>query len=547
MNDNKRNYNLRRTYEMISSKEDIENSENANHYINRPSQNNLHDINKIDLATNYKFKSEQQPIEYNAEEELKTNYNYNLNEDYEHIDSIEIEHNSRHGEYGGSHGYHRDNYLTKQKQNQEELKRNLNVNNKINENYHKTVPVQNNTKIINKNFSQNINKDLNSVSSDENLICNGCNKYEELCNKRNQELKQLESDIEQRKKKLLQQIKEEENDCNKEQEFDLIDKYRNYDHHLIDEKVKQRQKLIKAAQENLIKVRNKEKEKLIEMNENAPNNIWNNIDYQYYKFMDNYAKKQKLIKESNEKMAQSKRNLEDSKKHRLSDLYTFYNEKKEVKDYYNNYVDNPNYRPLTIGSTPNHSDLDLYKQELKEQIEFKKRLKNLEKEKEKIAAEEKNLREKKDLEKEKELMKMREKLQKKEILEGNLELMEMKKRRLEKEKEEDEKYKKMHEKNYMEYKEREEWERKKKEKMYEDLLNENLNNLEIRKKKTEKENTPKEQLNDTQENGIESKEFCLCNNGLYNERMGRCCRCHKIFPKRLLFKKRSKNNYDKFI
>ena len=73
----------------------------------------------------------------------------------------------------------------------------------------------------------------------------------------------------------------------------LIDKNRNYDRDLINEKRRQREKNINDAYQNLAKINAgmSNKDKLIQINENSRNPLNEGYpDYQYQKFQDEYSK-----------------------------------------------------------------------------------------------------------------------------------------------------------------------------------------------------------------------------------------------------------------
>jgi hypothetical protein len=108
----------------------------------------------------------------------------------------------------------------------------------------------------------------------------------------------------------------------------LIDKNRNYDRDLINEKRRQREKNINNAYQNLAKINAgmSNKDKLIQLNENSRNPLNEGYpDYQYQKFQDEYARRQKMINDN------------------INKYYPNINkERPEISSYYDNYVNNPN-------------------------------------------------------------------------------------------------------------------------------------------------------------------------------------------------------------
>ena len=113
--------------------------------------------------------------------------------------------------------------------------------------------------------------------------------------------------------------------------------------------------------------------------------------------------------------------------------------------------------------------------------------------------------------------------QKDDLLRGNLKLIEEKKRRQMEEENEKRLYKNAIDRQYEIDKQNEENKLRSKQKQMNDLLNENLNNINMEKnrKLREKEEEEKYRYND--------KAFAH-----EHELMGRCCKCHRIFPRRLL-------------
>ena len=112
---------------------------------------------------------------------------------------------------------------------------------------------------------------------------------------------------------------------------------------------------------------------------------------------------------------------------------------------------------------------------------------------------------------------------KEDLLRGNQILIDEKKKRKMEEENEEKKYKEQLDNIMYQNQLDEENRLRNKKKIQEDLLRANLNNKEKEnmKKRKEKEEEEKYRYND--------KAF-----GHEHEKMGRCCKCHRVFPRRLL-------------
>ena len=180
--------------------------------------------------------------------------------------------------------------------------------------------------------------------------------------------------------------KQRRNNLEKDRNYDsgtdytggLYDRNRNYDRNLIDEKRRQREHNTNEAIQNLAKINAglSNKDKLIQLNENSRNPLNDGMpDYQYQRFQDEYAKRQKMINDN------------------INKYYpNMSNERPEIKSYYDNYVYNPNYNNERRNEGYNKSNYgdnvpkDINKREyikdLEDQINYKNELKRKEKEEE---------------------------------------------------------------------------------------------------------------------------------------------------------------------
>ena len=373
-----------------------------------------------------------------------------------------------------------------------------------------------------------------------------------------------------------------EQDYEKENTNALIDKNRNYNMDLIDEKRRQREKNINNAYQNLAKINAgmSNKDKLIQLNENSRNPLNEGFpDYQYQKFQDEYNRRQKMINDN------------------INKYYpNINNERPEVSSYYQNYVNNPNYdknrnnynniyderdrdREYSPYKNKNY-DKKEYLKVLEEQINYKNELKKREKEEDRRRGQRQYEEMQKELKREEQERYLKEQRQKDELIRGNLELINQKNKLKIKELEEKLKYRELYDKQNEDYIRDLERQKIEREKLKEEIYNQNRNEYEMKQKRKElekernrhyyddnndydkkyyDERRSKEKRNkydqrkyDNRENQYD-REYPIENeikdyrdknrdrDNNYNksqkrekERFGRCCRCHKVFPRKLL-------------
>ena len=412
------------------------------------------------------------------------------------------------------------------------------------------------------------------MSENDNLICPNCINCTLMEEKRRRE-----------NMNNLRDIRDKEYE--KENMNALIDKNRNYDRDLINEKRRQREKNINDAYQNLAKINAgmSNKDKLIQINENSRNPLNEGYpDYQYQKFQDEYNRRQKMISDN------------------INKYYpNINNERPEISSYYENYVNNPNYEKNRKNKIYDERDREKYndpygnndKKEylriLEEQINYKNELKRREKEEDRRRGQRQYEEMQKELQREEQERRMKEQRQKDELIRGNLELMNQKLQLKNKELEEKLKYKELCDKQNEDYIKELERQKLEKEKYKDEIYNQNKNDYEIRQKNKllEKEREkirpyyenndyeyPKRKYDKTYDdkdyNEINNRQEPIdkYNNKKYEknkygerymneeanndykdyrdknrenrghtkvkERMGRCCRCHRIFPRKLL-------------
>ena len=209
------------------------------------------------------------------------------------------------------------------------------------------------------------------ISDNDNLICPNC----------------INCTLIEEKQRREELERQRERDINRKYVYDsdytngLIDRNRNYDKNLIDEKRRQREHNQNEAIQNLAKINAglSNKEKLIQQNENSRNPLNDGLpDYQYKKFQDEYERRQKMINDN---------------------IHKYYpninNERPEIKSYYDNYVYNPKYDNKTADGYNNinkygeyggpgayDTNKKQYYKDLEDQINYKNELKKREKEEE---------------------------------------------------------------------------------------------------------------------------------------------------------------------
>ena len=397
------------------------------------------------------------------------------------------------------------------------------------------------------------------MSDNDNLICPNC----------------INCTIieEKRKRENINNMRDRDirnNDYEKENMNALIDKNRNYDRDLINEKRRQREKNINNAYQNLAKINAgmSNKDKLIQLNENSRNPLNEGYpDYQYQKFQDEYARRQKMINDN------------------INKYYPNINkERPEISSYYDNYVNNPN-----LAKNKNNTLFDIngrdydknknndkneYLRILEQQINEKNELKRREKEEERRRGQRQYEEMQKELKREEQERYLKEQRQKEELIRGNLELINQKNQLKIKELEEKLKYRELCDKQNDDYLKELEKQKIEKERLKDELYNQNKNEYEIRqknkllekernkiyydsneydypKRKYDRENDDeykrqeirdkydrqyeKNKYKNDQENN-DYKDYRDKNRGhiKVKEKMGRCCRCHRIFPRKLL-------------
>ena len=442
--------------------------------------------------------------------------------------------------------------------------------------YHKNKKGPNSTssKDQQENYLQNEYDTSIEMSENENLICPNCINCTLMEEKRRRENMNTIRDI-------------RDKEYEKENMNALIDKNRNYDRDLINEKRRQREKNINDAYQNLAKINAgmSNKDKLIQINENSRNPLNEGYpDYQYQKFRDEYDRRQKMINDN------------------INKYYpNINNQRPEISSYYENYVNNPNYdknrknkiyddreRERDYGPYGNN-DKKEYLRILEEQINYKNELKKREKEEDRRRGQRQYEEMQKELQREEQERRMKEQRQKDELIRGNLELMNQKLQLKNKELEEKLKYKELCDKQNEDYIKELERQKLEREKYKDEIYNQNKNDYETRQKNKllEKEREkirpyydnndyeyPKrkydKRYDDKDYNEINNRQEPIDkynnkkyeknkygerymneegnndykdyrdknreNKGHYKvkERMGRCCRCHRIFPRKLL-------------
>jgi hypothetical protein len=361
---------------------------------------------------------------------------------------------------------------------------NLNTNYKRNNSYSNRNLTSNNNINNNNNYPNNLyNYDEYIISDEDNLICPNCT---------NEALSKAKKQREQAEYNYYNQLTP-----------GYGDNLRGMTQKYYDDRVKQRQLNQLEAANNLDAFTNKEKENLIRINENS-NNYLRNPDYKLINFHNKFDEKERYINDNIDKF-QNK-------------------ERPEIQAYFNAYVNNPNYRPMNYGDyiQPN-INLERYRQELMKQIELKNRKKLEEEEQENKAAQAQYERIQKQINDDLRLQQIRDQQQKDELLRANLKLADEKRRRKLAEEEEDRKYKEQMDNLYLKEKENEENRLKYEQFKRDELLRSNLNNIQLYKNRLQKE---KEE--DDKYRYVDSSFW------KFHEKMGRCCKCHKIFPRKML-------------
>ena len=295
------------------------------------------------------------------------------------------------------------------------------------------------------------------------------------------------------------------------------DKNKTYTQNKLKERLRKQEKKIKEAYNTLEKCQEyNNKDKLIQENENAPNTLNKyNRNYLYEKFKVKYDKKQQYIKEN---------------------YYKYQNdERPEITNYFNKYINNPNYKAKEYGEyKPRKFSVEKYKQDLSEQINYKKYRKFKEKEDDIIKEKREYLAEVKKIEKEEEEKALKKQKMKEELIKDNLDLMNAKKAKKDKLIQEDLKYKEYFEKQNIEYNNELLNQRIKKDKMNQEFVIENQKRLnKIRRKKEEQKNEKK------------NYKYIDYSYEPPKQIIDQCHECHKRYPQKLLSKNSSIFSYNK--
>jgi len=403
------------------------------------------------------------------------------------------------------------------------------------------------------------------ISENSNLICPDCINCTLIEDKKRRENKDRNDDYYGRD--------------NRNDDYGLYDRNRDHDRDLINEKRRQREHNTNEAFQNLARINANlsNKDKLIQMNENSRNPLnEGRPDYQYQRFQDEYNRRQKMINDNLDKYYPNIKN-----------------EKPEVASYYDNYVYNPKYNN-NRDYGPSNINKKEYIKDLEDQINYKNELKKKEKEEERRRGQQQFEDMQKELKREEEERKMKERKQRDELMKANLELINQKNKAKMKEMEDKLKYRELCDRQNEEYQKELQRKQMEKERMKDDIYNQNKNEYENRQRMKEREKERekerdyydnrdgrgyygtyddkgrKDKYNDNYGRGFDDgrggkgyddgrrgeKGYGDRDNegrgrkgyedGRYDnkdnkdhrhktkERMGRCCRCHKIFPRRLL-------------
>ncbi len=399
--------------------------------------------------------------------------------------------------------YHNEKSLSRGEQSSQGI--NDNISEKSNSiqtsyKYHKKKN-ENNTlsSTMDRQNDQQCNDELSvSISDNDNLICANC----------------INSVLIEEKQKRDYFDKEKTNSNG------FLQDDNNYEQKVIDEKRRQREHNTNEAIKNLAKIKAdlSSKDKLIQLNENSRNPLNDGLpDYQYQKFKDEYIKKQKLINDNINKYHPQSAN-ERPEITSYYDNYVYNNKKNNDREAEYNDENNKNYGE----KSPNDQKKKEYLKSLEDQINYRNELKRREQEEDIKREQQQYEAMQKEMKKEEEEKYLKEKKQREELIRANNELIYQKNKLKMKELEDKLKYKEYYDKDNEEYKkelikQKLENERKKKE-MYNDNKNEYVNDRN--NKKYDNYNNID---NEDKDGHIKNKE-----------KMGRCCRCHRIFPRRLL-------------
>ena len=396
--------------------------------------------------------------------------------------SLNGDNNQDNQNYRNQNYQNNQNYQTFQNQNNQNFQNNQNYQtfqNPNNQNY------QSNQNLNHSHHSHHSHYSGENISNEDNLICPNCINSELAEMKRRREMEENRNDM-------------------PTPVFE--DKYKRYNQDYINNKIAQREANQKEVEDSLNKYRNRDKERFIRENENSINFLNNpNGNYLYDKFRNKYEEKERMINDNIDKFQNR--------------------ERPEITSYFNHYVNNPNYKDNNPYGEyrKKQEDMDQYRQDLLRQIKYKENMKKMEEEEENRDAKIQYNNMQKQIEEENRMNYIREQQKKDELLRDNLKLIEEKKKRKMQEEEEEKRYKQQMDNEILRQKQYQDNLMMDKQRQRNELLQENLNNINRQKnrKLREKEEDEKYKYYDSHFGGE-------------HEKMGRCCKCHRIFPRRLL-------------
>ena len=414
----------------------------------------------------------------------------NLNKPSDFISrTYENNNQNENGSVHSSYKYRKSNNPSLNGDNNQDNQNYRNQNYQNNQNY-QTFQNPNNQNYQNQNLNHSYHSHHShhsgeDISNEDNLICPNCINSELAEMKRRREMEENRNDI-------PTPIFE--------------DKYKKYNQDYINNKIAQREANQKEVEDSLNKYRSRDKERFIRENENSINFLNNpNGNYLYDKFRNQYEEKERMIKDNIDKFQNR--------------------ERPEITSYFNHYVNNPNYKDNNPYGEyrKKQEDMDQYRQDLLRQIKYKENKKKMEEEEENRDAKRQYNNIQKQIDEENRMNYIREQQKKDELLRDNLKLIEEKKKRKMQEEEEEKRYKQQMDNEILRQKQYQDNLMMDKARQRNELMQENLNNInrEKNRKLREKEEDEKYKYYDS--------HF-----GNEHEKMGRCCKCHKIFPRRLL-------------
>ena len=463
--------------------------EEPNNYCDNNYEDNEYNYGKLQRKNrSYNFKNIN-------EQNYSTNTNKNSNSNCKYRNSCNLNNNNLNN---SNQKYIFTSYQYKYKNNNCD-----NTDNKLNKN------------IYNSNYNINFNSDNNNIRDDDNNYDYNRKTKPLLRSAKSAMPIRTNCDHTNDKEYLLCQNcinhrlieeKKRRNEVKKYVPAVFEDKYKNYSQKLIMEKINRREKNKSEVCFNLEKLYdNNDKEKLIKENENAVNPLYqDNHNYLYEKFMTNYEKKQKMIRDNYNKY----QNLE----------------RPGITSYYNNYVNNPRYSGLGYGEyRPKKYDINSYRKALDEQINYRNYMKKKEEEEDRIRERQQNTSAKMNLENEQKEKSIKKNRIKEELIKGNLELIQAKKKQKELLDEEELKYRDYYNQDKIKYNNDLLEEKAKKEKIKNEFIQENQRNLSKIKRKKVEQSLEKEQYKYNDPSYEPPKEITA-----------ECSECHKVYPKKLL-------------